>query len=391
MGKALPPGFALAALLAAPLAGQPIEGASLIAFGDSITEGALPYDERNIGGYPTRLERLLDRESRSVTVSNRGRGGETTGEGLSRLPSVLAEGGDVLLLMEGTNDVTLIATGDLSAETSRANLSNMVSRGEQSGFTVVLGSIIPRGPHARVDRSNGATFAFVISIREIAYQRRTALVEGWEVLFHQTRPYSTIYYTGSDDLVGHPNAAGFDILAAAFADVLQGRDTMTPVIGEFAPNPFFQPEVQPGEDFEVTVYDFGAGLDREVSTLTLNDALVPTQGSGNPRRELLSHASDATTVTCFARLGVQALDQADPPNRLDTAVADFEVRGEVYRRSDINRDCRVDGRDVVKLGTVFGLPSSELGFDSDNDVNADGRLDGEDLARIAEDFGRTTF
>ncbi len=377
-----------AALGALPLAAQ-VEGDILVAFGDSITEGDPPYDDR--GGYPTRLERLLRQEDRAVEVRNRGLGGETTSEGLSRLSGVLAEGGDVLLLMEGSNDVSLITSGELSPETVLANLATMDSRAKQAGFDVVLATIIPRGPHSTHDQTNGATFALVLDIRELAYQRRDPLVEGWEVFFHHLRPYSTIYYQGSEDVIGHPDAEGFDVLAAAFADVVQGRDTMWPVIGDFLPNPFLDPQVTPGEIFEVTVYDFGSGLDRPSSILTLNDVVVATDAAGNTRRQLLSHSSDATTVTCFARLGVQAVDRSEPPNRLDSGVADYEVPGQSYRRSDVNRDCRVDGRDVVTLGRVFGLPSFELGFNSDFDVNLDGRLDGDDLARIARDFGLVSF
>lgn len=377
-------------LAASPLAAQ-IEGRTLIAFGDSITEGDRPYDEQGGGGYPSRLQRKLEHEGREVEVVNEGRGGETTSEGLFRLPFVLAQGGDVLLLMEGTNDVPQIIDGEISVETVRANLANMITRAQQAGFEVVLGTLIPRGPFTQSDRNNGTTFGLVLEIRELAFLRRVALAEGWQSFFDATRPYSTIYYTGAEDHVGHPNAAGFGLLAETFADVLQGRDAMSPVIGDFQPNPFFMPSVEPGEVFEVTVYDFGAGLDRSASTLTLNEAVVPTDTAGNTRRQLLSHNSDATTVTCFARLGVQAIDRAEPPNRLSTPVADFEVPGETVRRSDVNRDCRVDGRDVATLGRVFGLPGSELRFDSDFDVNRDGRIDGEDLAIIAEDFGKTTF
>ncbi len=381
----------LAVVTAAPVAAQvqPVGGEVLVAFGDSITEGAPPYD--NAGGYPRRLERLLGKEDRDVEVRNRGRGGETTSEGLSRLSAVLAEGGDVLLLMEGSNDVNLITTGELSVETVRANLATMESRAQQEGFEVVMATIIPRGPHTTRDQNNGATFSLNLEIRGLAYQRRTPLVDSWQLFFDHQRPYSTIYYPGVEDEVGHPNGEGFDVLAVGFGDVLQGRDTMGPVIGPFLPDPFLQPDVEPGEIFEVTVYDFGSGLDRPASILILNDSLVETDAAGNTRRQVLSHNSDGTTVTCFARLGVQAIDSSDPPNRLDTAVADYEVPGEVFRRSDVNRDCRVDGRDVVALGRVFGLPPSELRFDSDFDVNQDDRLDGDDLAEIARDFGKTTF
>src|SRR6185503_5607520 len=86
-----------------------------VAFGDSITQGT--GDELQRGGYPPRLQDRLVASGRSAQVRNRGLGGETTTEGLSRINAVLAEGGDVLLLMEGTNDIAR----NISIETTAFN------------------------------------------------------------------------------------------------------------------------------------------------------------------------------------------------------------------------------------------------------------------------------
>lgn len=375
-------------LLAIPVAAQDA-GELIVAFGDSITEGDSHFDEENRGGYPGRLGPMLRAEGRDVEVVNRGVGGETTGEGLSRIGSA-ASGADLVLLMEGSNDIDLVVDGVISFESIRANLGAMVGRIRDEGAEAVLATVIPRGPDARRDKNSRLTFALVRDIRELAFQRKTELVDSWERFATYPEPWASIYYRGTD-VVGHPNAAGFQLLAETFADVLQGRDTMTPVIGRYTPNPDSTPEVRPGETFELEVYDFGAGVDRDALTLTINDLPVDTTVGGNSRRRTLTHESDSTTVTCYARVGVQALDVAESPNRLDTIVGEHTVRGESARRTDLNRDCRVDGRDIAVMARLFGLRSHQFAYDVRVDLDRNGIIDGTDLAALAADFGKTTF
>ncbi|HJS36702.1 MAG TPA: GDSL-type esterase/lipase family protein, partial [Burkholderiales bacterium] len=85
----------------APLAPDAV----VLAFGDSITFGTGDDTTRAELGYPPRLEALLVQRGRSAVVINAGVPGETTMEGVSRINSVLDPGGEVLLLMEGTNDI----------------------------------------------------------------------------------------------------------------------------------------------------------------------------------------------------------------------------------------------------------------------------------------------
>lgn len=375
-------------LLAAPLAAQDAREI-IVAFGDSITEGDSRFDEENKGGYPGRLGPLLRQEGRDVEILNRGVGGESTAEGLSRIGSA-ASGADTVLLMEGTNDVTLVAEGLLSFESIKANLNSMVGQIRGEGAEAVVATVIPRGPSTHHDKENKLTFALVLDIRELAFQRRTRLVDAWERFATYPEPWTSIYFRGAD-VTGHPNAAGFEVLAETFADVLLDRDTMTPVIGRYSPKPEGTPEVRPGQRFELEVYDFGEGLDRDAATLTINDVPVDTQIGGNSKRRILSHDSDATTVTCYARVGVQAVDRAEPANRLDTLVAQHSVRNETTRRTDLNKDCRVDGRDVAVMARIFGQRSNQFAYDPKVDLVRDGVIDGEDLAELAADFGKKTF
>lgn len=375
-------------LVAAPLAAQDA-GELIVAFGDSITEGDSRFDEQNLGGYPGRLGPMLRQEGRDVEVVNRGVGGETTGEGLSRIGSAVS-GADLVLLMQGSNDIDLVVDGIISFESIKANLNAMVGQIRAEGAEAVVATVIPRGPNARRDKSSRLTFALVRDIRELAFQRRAELVDSWERFATYPEPWKSIYFRG-EDVVGHPNAAGFELMAETFADVLQGRDTMTPVIGRYAPNPDNTPEVRPGQTFELDVYDFGAGMERDALTLTINDVPVDTVVGGNSRRRILTHESDATTVTCYARVGVQALDLAETPNRLDRVVGEHTVKGESARRTDLNKDCRVDGRDVAVMARLFAQRSNQFAYDARVDLDHDGIIDGSDLAQLAADFGKTSF
>jgi len=124
MSRRILPSLLLALAVALPLAGAATgQELVLLAFGDSITEGYGDTSSQG-GGYPTRLERWLRQRGYDAFVENYGVGGETTSSGLSRIDSVLADGGDFLLLMEGTNDISQ----RVGIESIRFNLDEMASR-----------------------------------------------------------------------------------------------------------------------------------------------------------------------------------------------------------------------------------------------------------------------
>lgn len=101
--------------------------ATILAFGDSLTAGK---GVSVSNAYPAVLQKILSRN-----VVNSGISGETTSEGLSRLPGVLdKENPDLLLLLEGGNDI--LRNQDLAA--TKRNLSAMIQLAKQRDIPVVL-------------------------------------------------------------------------------------------------------------------------------------------------------------------------------------------------------------------------------------------------------------
>jgi lysophospholipase L1-like esterase len=99
----------------------------VVAFGDSLTAGRGVNRE---AAYPAVLQSLIAR-----TVINAGVSGETTAEGLLRLPVVLEEvGPDLLILIEGGNDILR----GLDPAAAEQNLEAMIGLAKAQGIQVVL-------------------------------------------------------------------------------------------------------------------------------------------------------------------------------------------------------------------------------------------------------------
>ncbi len=99
----------------------------ILAFGDSLTAGVGTDLSSN---YPAILSELT-----GLRVVNAGVSGETTRQGLERLPSILkAENPDLVILLEGGNDILR----NLSLEKAQNNLSRMIELIQAHGAQVVL-------------------------------------------------------------------------------------------------------------------------------------------------------------------------------------------------------------------------------------------------------------
>lgn len=346
------------------------------AFGDSITAGVGDDPGRAEAGYPPRLEALVP----GLVVDNRGVGAERTPEGLARIDDVLAEPGDCLLLMEGTNDISR----GISAETTLFNLDQMAARASAADWTTYHATVIPRLPNARFDPNNVQNQDLVQSIRRLAASRGRGLVDPFEIFSTRRRLFHAYYYAGTEDAVGHPNSAGYDLLASAFHDVLQAMDQVPPVPTLLIPAHGAE-GVSPTSVVEVEVTDFGSAIDPGSALLMVDGSPAPAPGVGDDGRWLHWRVSAAEPLAGVVTLSLRAGDAEG--NVYDRLLGRFLVEGAVRPPGDVDRDGRVDGRDLVFLGLAFGAGSASRRFDADADLDGSGQVDGEDLAILAANFG----
>lgn len=111
-------------------------GAKIIAFGDSITFGMTSTS----GGYPSRLNFLLNANGKPAQIFNTGISGEITSDGVTRLDSILNSfPADIILIMEGTNDVWQ----GIPVETTKKNLQEMISKSMAAGVIPLLATLTP--------------------------------------------------------------------------------------------------------------------------------------------------------------------------------------------------------------------------------------------------------
>ncbi|HEY4588864.1 MAG TPA: GDSL-type esterase/lipase family protein, partial [Thermoanaerobaculia bacterium] len=106
------------------------------AFGDSITKGIGDDRPEDQAGYPPRLQSLLQAAGVSATVVNSGMSGEKTPDGLTRLNNIVlpqTKAGDILILMEGTNDINKA----VDIETTIFDLDTMADRARKMGLDVI--------------------------------------------------------------------------------------------------------------------------------------------------------------------------------------------------------------------------------------------------------------
>lgn len=359
-----------------------------IAFGDSITVGvgddeSRPEAER---GYPPRLEAMLNEAGQAAVVSNRGLGAEKTPEGLTRLDEVLAsEEGDVLLLMEGSNDISR----EISRETTLFNLGEMARKAEAAGLEVVHATVIPRIPRARVDADNVLNRRLNRHIRDLAGTRGRDLADNFEVFWRLPDRFADFYWDQPTDRVGHPNAAGYDVMAEVFFDVLTGADTVSPVPGILRPDDRAE-GVSASSRIEVDVWDFGEGIDVANSTLVVNGVEVETAVSGDERGATLRH-DPPEPLAGVIEVGLNARDLATPANSFAREVARFTIAGTEFLDGDLDLDGRVDGVDLVAFARRFGASRGDGRYAAGADFDDNGVIDGADLARLAANFGRRSF
>lgn len=354
-----------------------------VAVGDSITAGTGDESTNAAKGYPTRLETLLRAAGQTVTVRNEGVPGQNTDEALMEINQILSRGGDVMLLMVGTNDISR----DYSPTFSLFNLNALAGRAQARGFQTIQATVIPRIPRAIKDPKNEINQNLNQLIRDQAGFANRRLVDTFEVFGRETNLFARFYDQDTADNVGHPNAAGYDLMARAFFDVITNSDTVPPVLGATVPR---QAERRVGgaRNIEVDLWDFGSGIDANNTRLSVNGTEVTTTVQGGNRLLSLVY-TPPQTLRGVIRIGLRSRDLAATPNVVNRDVLKFYTDGTVFPDGDFDRDGRVDGVDLVTLARVFGARSGDAAFRFAYDLNDDLVIDGGDLAIVAANFGRS--
>ena len=153
----------------APAPPEPVDTRpAIVAFGDSLTDGyGVPQGQK----YTDYLQTALDEKGLKYRVVNAGVSGDTTGNALDRVASVVALKPVLVILEIGGND----GLRGLPVEQTRQNLGQIVTQLQASGAKVLLWSMtLPRnyGPRyvrqfERVYESTGKQYKVkLVPVRE---------------------------------------------------------------------------------------------------------------------------------------------------------------------------------------------------------------------------------
>ncbi|HUR21257.1 MAG TPA: GDSL-type esterase/lipase family protein [Vicinamibacterales bacterium] len=193
-----------------------------LAFGDSITYGRCGPAPNECPQYTVRLEQLLRERytSQNFLMVTRGVPGERTSGGGSRLPDeVSAYNPEVVLLMEGTNDVT----NDVKLNESEDALEYMInaarSRGAKAVFIATIPPIAPGGPNSSAIPK---VLLLNAEIRDLAARTGAHLVDVYAALNADVNRY----YVGNDL---HPTGEGLRVIGETFYAKIREKLDITPI------------------------------------------------------------------------------------------------------------------------------------------------------------------
>jgi acyl-CoA thioesterase-1 len=184
----------------------------IVAFGDSLTAGfGVQADE----SYPAQLQRRLDSLGYHYRVINAGVSGDTTAGGLRRVPWILNNRPELVILELGAND----GLRGLPVDQTKSNLRQIIRQLQEAGTTVVLaGMKLP----PNYGRDYTADFEAMYQILAKEYQ--LALI-----------PFFLEGVGGSSSLNQadgiHPTKEGYEVIVEQVLKVLR------PVLNERAQKP----------------------------------------------------------------------------------------------------------------------------------------------------------
>ncbi len=143
---------------------EPVYEGSIVAIGDSLTEGLGVEEEF---AYPARLEQRLMTLGYRYRVINAGISGETSSGTLSRIKWVLKLDPDIVVLVIGAND----GFRGINSDYIKSNITKIVQSLKANDVIVVLGGM-------RIVQNLGATYtsAFARIYTEIAKTEKVILI-----------------------------------------------------------------------------------------------------------------------------------------------------------------------------------------------------------------------
>jgi lysophospholipase L1-like esterase len=196
-----------------------LRGTRILAFGDSITDGEvaqvaslLRLQADPVNNYPLVLQGLLQTrypsQAADIVVAKAGVQGETAIKGADRLvDEVRRNSPDVLLLMEGSNDVNERTSPFDISQAIRADIIHAFQYGVK---LVLVSTLLPEVP-GRLRASNPAGIPDANdAIRDAVAREGATLVDAFSVFDPKKE-----LLIGDDGL--HPTVAGYKLLAETFA------------------------------------------------------------------------------------------------------------------------------------------------------------------------------
>lgn len=202
---------------------------SIIAFGDSITEGT--YGRAlSTETYPFVLEQMLVQEKTNAKVKNEGIPGETAPEGLIRFErDVIALKPDIVLIMYGANDA-FIQPGHNAPAVSPADFSKaiikMVDRLVDMSILPVLMTTTPvsgldffmADDIGFMERIKLSLETHIREVRKIALEKQILLIDHYKTWLERDKQKGILKTYLPDGV--HPNAEGNFLLATITCQVL---------------------------------------------------------------------------------------------------------------------------------------------------------------------------
>ena len=199
---------------------SPLMFTKFLAFGDSLTEGlATPVPSLDRAAflevpYPAKLQSLLNamHPGQQFVVFNEGVGGERAAQAQARLAAAIDRlEPDVVLLMEGTNDINDMKDDADDLPRAVAEIGKLIATARSHGSRVVLSTLPPQRPGSPRAYSPQLVAPFNAQLAALARSQGTPLVDVYANI--------TLDLLAPDGL--HLTASGNQRLAEIFSEALQ--------------------------------------------------------------------------------------------------------------------------------------------------------------------------